>query len=76
MSSSPSDSIHAVQMVKQVVAALKMVPVSEAVAIHSVQGAIDAKGEFVPEGRINDVASTMPHALQRWAMALRSMRAG
>lgn len=70
-----SGGMRAVQMVKQVVAALKMVSVSEAVAIHGVQASIDANGNFVPEDRVNDAASTMLHALQRWAVSLRAMRA-
>lgn len=69
-----SGGMRAVQMVKQVVAALKMVSVSEAVAIHGVQASIEANGNFVPEDRVNDAASTMLHALQRWAVSLRAMR--
>ncbi len=71
-----SGGMRAVQMVKQVVTALKMVPVSEAVAIHAVSRSLGPAGEFVPEDRVNDAASTMLHALQRWAISLKAMRAG
>ena len=71
-----SGGLRAAQMVKQVVTTLKMVPVAEAVAIPFVGQALDAGGAFAPEDRVANAASTMFHALQRWAAALQPMRSG
>jgi NAD(P)H-dependent FMN reductase len=64
-----SGGLRAAQMVKQVVTTLKMVPVAEAVAIPFVQESLDDAGTFAPGERVTNAASTMLHALQRWADA-------
>jgi len=69
-----SGGLRAAQMVKQVVTTLKMVPVAEAVAIPFVQESLDDAGTFAPGERVTNAASTMLHALQRWAHALKPMR--
>ncbi len=69
-----SGGLRAAQMVKQVVTTLKMVPVTEAVALPFVEQSLDDDGTFAPEERVANAASTMFHALQRWATALQPMR--
>ncbi len=71
-----SGGLRAAQMVKQVVTTLKMVPVTEAVAITFVGQSLDERGAFAPEDRVANATSTMFHALQRWATALQPMRSG
>ena len=71
-----SGGLRAAQMVKQVVAPLKMVVIAEAVTLPFVKESIDEAGTFAPEERVVNAASTMFHALQRWAAALKPMRSG
>ncbi len=71
-----SGGLRAAQMVKQVVTTLKMVPVTEAVAITFVSQSLDESGAFAPDDRVVNAASAMFHALQRWATALQPMRNG
>lgn len=71
-----SDGMRAAQMVKQVVSPLKMVPLSEAVAIPFVRASITGADVFAPGEWVTSAAITMPHALQRWATALKPMRNG
>lgn len=68
-----SGGTRAVQMVKQVVTTLKMVPVSEAVTIPFYsQFLID--GKFQPNGPLREAAVTLLDQLQRWEATLRPMR--
>ncbi len=71
-----SGGLRAAQMVKQIVAPLKMVSITEAVTLPFVKESIDEAGRFAPEERVTNAAITMFHALQRWATALQPMRNG
>ncbi|HEX5596671.1 MAG TPA: NAD(P)H-dependent oxidoreductase [Micromonosporaceae bacterium] len=69
-----SAGLRAVQMIKQVVTTLKMMPVTEAVSIHLRQ-AIDADGRLVPTEALETSASAMLDELARLAGALAPLRA-
>ena len=71
-----SAGTRAVQMVKQVVAALKMVPIYEAVAIPFVQQLIGEDGQFRPSEALDQAAATLLDELARWEEALRPLRSG
>jgi NAD(P)H-dependent FMN reductase len=66
---------RAVQMLKQVVSALSMVPVTESVNIPFVQQFLD-DGRFVPNDILVDAADAMLASLGRWEAATRQLRAG
>jgi NAD(P)H-dependent FMN reductase len=70
-----SSGLRGVQMTKQVVAALRMVPVVEAVALPFFTQYVDAEtGAFAP-GAVQDQAATaMLDELLKWATALKPMR--
>lgn len=70
-----SGGLRAVQQIKPVASALKMVAVSEAVAIPSVATFVH-DGLFAPEQRVVDAANTMLGQVRRWAVALRPLRFG
>ena len=65
---------RAVQMLKQVVTVLKMVPLTESVSIPFVQQMIDADRRFVPNEAAEAGATAMLDELARWATTLRTMR--
>ena len=68
-----SGGMRSVQMAKQVVTTLKMVPISEAVNIHMVPKYIH-DGEFIPEETHVASLKKVLGELARWAAALRAMR--
>lgn len=70
-----SGGLRAVQQVKQVAAALKMTPVTEAVTIPSVASHVH-DGLFAAEPRTVDAANTMLGQVRRWALALKPLRTG
>ena len=65
---------RAVQMLKQVVTALDMVPLSDGVHIPSFSKRIDERGKFNSEESLDKVAYEMLNELARWATALKGMR--
>ena len=68
-----SGGMRSVQMAKQVVTTLKMVPLSEAVNIHMVPKYIH-DGQFVPDETLENNLEKVLGELTRWAAALRAMR--
>ncbi|WP_208801374.1 NADPH-dependent FMN reductase [Microbispora triticiradicis] len=69
-----SAGTRAVQMLKQVVTTLKMVPVSEAVSIPFVTQFVDAEGRLRPNDVMDGSADAMLAELARLAAALRHLR--
>ena len=65
---------RATQMLKQVLSALKIVPIAEAVNIPFVHQHIDENGRFKPTEIMGDSATAMLAELLRWAQALRPLR--
>jgi len=71
-----SGGLRAVQMVKQTVTAMKMVPIPEAVTIPFVAQAIDREsGAFKASDANNASAVTLLDELARWTVALSTLRA-
>ena len=71
-----SAGVRSVQMVKQIVSALKMMPIPEAVALPFFTSALDpATGIFGPPEVQSKSAVTMLNELRRWADALATLRA-
>lgn len=69
-----SGGIRSVQMTKQVVTTLKMVPIVEAVVIPMFPQHIDESGAFVPNELQEKSAVEMLDELRRWADALKPLR--
>jgi NAD(P)H-dependent FMN reductase len=70
-----SGGLRAVQMAKQTLGALKMVPIVEAVTIPMVAQAIDREsGRFKATEQQDKAAETVLAELQRWTTALASLR--
>jgi len=69
-----SGGIRAVQMTKQMLTTLKLVPLPEAVTIPFVSTLIDDTGEFVATEIIEKSATTMLAELLRWSGALKTLR--
>jgi len=69
-----SGGTRAVQMLKLVLTALKMVTIPEAVHIPFFTKFINEDGEFVGEEGLNKSASLMLTELQKWTTALAPMR--
>lgn len=67
---------RAVQMLKPVLAVLKLVPMPEAIAIPNVKRRLNEKGEFQSEEAIERAASRLLDELFRWTGALRPLRSG
>jgi NAD(P)H-dependent FMN reductase len=70
-----SGGIRSVQMTKQIVTTLKMVPLVEAVPIPFVSQYLDDTGAFVATAQHEKSAGDMLDELSRWAEALRPLRA-
>lgn len=68
-----SGGMRAVQMAKQVVTTLKMVPLAEAVNIHMVPKYMH-DGQFVPDETLENNLKKVLGELSRWADVLRTMR--
>jgi len=71
-----SAGTRATQMLKQVLASLKVVPVMEAVNIPFVRSHIDEDGRFKPTEAMEASAIAMLDEVQRWTEAMRPLRAG
>jgi NAD(P)H-dependent FMN reductase len=65
---------RAAQMLKQVVTALKMMPLTEAVAIPFANQYLDDEQKFQPTESMENSLETMFKELGRWAVALQAMR--
>ncbi len=66
---------RAVQMLKQVVTTLKMVPVFDSVSIPFVQQFLDEERRLVPNDIMESAATAMLDELLRWTTSLRTLRA-
>lgn len=71
-----SGGVRAVQMLKQVVTTLKMVPLYESVQIPFVQQYFDESRAFHPSEAAEQAAHDMLAELARWTKALQPLRAG
>ena len=69
-----SAGTRAVQMLKQVVGALKMVPLAENVNLPFFAKHINEEGKFISDELIDKSANKMLDELQKWAVALKPMR--
>ena len=69
-----SGGLRAVQLEKQLVTTLKMMPMVEGVAIPFVSRQLDNDGRFTSNELIDASARTMLDELWRWADALKAMR--
>jgi NAD(P)H-dependent FMN reductase len=70
----PVGGTRSVQMTKQLVTSLKMMPLQEGVAIAVFSQYIDKDGVFVPIEAHEKSATMMLDELKRWATALKPMR--
>jgi len=71
-----SGGLRSVQVTKQIVTTLKLVPLLEAVSLHGLPQLIDREtGLLSPGEKAEQAASAMLGELHRWAVALKSMRA-
>ncbi len=69
-----SGGLRAVQMAKQLVTTLKMMPMFEAVTIPFVQKFISDQGEFVPSEMHTQSADDLLTELKKWSDALSTIR--
>lgn len=69
-----SGGLRAVQLEKQLVTTLKMMPMVEGVAVPMVAKLLNEKREFAPNELIVASASTMLDELFHWAQGLKAMR--
>ncbi len=69
-----SGGTRAVQMAKQVVTTMRMMPLPEAVAIPFFTKLLDAEGRFAGEKGFDDAAKVMLDELARWTGALAALR--
>ena len=67
---------RAAQMLKQVMSALKIVPVTDSVNIPFVSEKLDEDGRLKPNEIMEGAATAMLDELARWTQALRPLRAG
>jgi len=70
-----SGGTRSVQMLKQVVTSLKIVPVLEAVNVPMFSTLIDAEGKLNPSASMERSAAAMLVELKKWAGPLKRMRA-
>ena len=70
-----SGGLRAVQMAKQLVTTLKMMPMVEGVAVPMVGQALDEQGHFVSNTLIDHSAQQMLDELSKWTGALASLHA-
>lgn len=69
-----SAGLRSTQMLKQVVAAVHMMPVVEQVNIPFFARFVNENGTFVPDDTITKSADAMLKSLERWSEALKAMR--
>jgi len=67
---------RSIQMMKQVLTSLSMMPVVEAVYLPFFRQFIDAQGHFNPNDDQSKAALTMLASVEKWAVALKPMRQG
>lgn len=70
-----SGGLRAVQVTKQLLTTLKVVPILEGVVVPNVTQQMTADGRFVPNKLHTDSANAMLSELRRWTDALASLRA-
>ncbi len=70
-----SGGTRAVQMAKQVVTTLKMMPIPEAVNVSFVQKYLNSEGQFEATQELEKSAEIMLEELNHWAVHLKPMRA-
>ncbi|MFS8617461.1 MAG: NAD(P)H-dependent oxidoreductase [Solitalea sp.] len=70
-----SGGLRSAQMLKQVVTTLHMMPLNPSVTIQFVAQYINAEGEFVPDDAHVAAAGTLFAELNKWAQALKTIRA-
>jgi NAD(P)H-dependent FMN reductase len=69
-----SGGMRAVQLEKQLVTTLKMMPMVEGVVAPMVSQMIDAQGRFIPNEYTDASATLMLDELLKWSLALRTLR--
>lgn len=69
-----SGGLRAVQMAKQLLTSVSVMPIPEAVAIAMFAHQIDESGKFNPTEANTKAAAVMLDELHRWAVALKTMR--
>ncbi len=69
-----SGGLRAVQMLKQIVTTLKMMPMAEAVVLPNFQRHLDADGRFAPQAAESQAAADMLAELLRWSRAMTALR--
>lgn len=69
-----SGGLRSVQVAKQLVTTLKMMPMVEGVAVPMVATLLDDAKAFTSNSLIDDSAQTLLDELHKWALALRPMR--
>lgn len=69
-----SGGLRAVQMTKQILTALNMMPIVPAVTLPLFSSRIDASGVFRSEESLDNSARSVLTELARWEAALRPMR--
>ena len=69
-----SGGLRAVQVTKQLLTTLKVMPMLEAVAIPNVGQHLDAEKSFVPNSLHTNSADTMFNELYRWTQAMKTLR--
>jgi NAD(P)H-dependent FMN reductase len=70
-----SGGLRAVQVTKQLLTTLKVMPMLEAVAIPNVGQQLDAQKAFVPNDLHTSAANAMFDELHRWTQAMKPLRA-
>lgn len=69
-----SGGLRSVQVAKQLVTTLKMMPMVEGVAVPMVGTLLGESGAFTSNALLDDSARTMLDELHKWAVALKPMR--
>lgn len=69
-----SAGTRAVQMTKQIVTTLSMMPLNESVSIPFVANFLDAEKHLQPNQVMEDAAQLVLQELHRWAVAMQSLR--
>jgi NAD(P)H-dependent FMN reductase len=69
-----SGGIRALQMIKQVVTGLNMMPLSESVSIPTFSTHFNEEGQFKGYDKLEKSVTTLMHELARWSQALKPLR--
>jgi NAD(P)H-dependent FMN reductase len=70
----PSGGVRSPQMAKQLLVALKVMPIPEAVAVPSFQNQVNEQKEFMATEAQTKAARSLLDELARWATALKALR--